>query len=639
MRRAASQPQGYPNIGVEEIMDIVTIPQLLQDRAERAPEALALLAPSRVPLTYGRLAKQLAATIARLNELGVGRNDRVAIVLPNGAEMALAFLAVAGAATSAPLNPAYSASEVDFYLTDLQARALVVMAGDNSPAVAVAAAHDIPVIRLAGSPGGPAGLFSLVGEGRPRAALVGPAQPDDLAVVVHTSGTTSRPKIVPLRHRALCAAVEGVRQSLQLAPDDRCLNVMPLFYLGGLAVVLLASLAAGSSVVCTPGFHAPQFFSWLETFQPTWYHAVPTMHQAILARAAANAEVLERSHLRFVRSSSAALPPKAMADLERTFRAPVIEAYGMTEAPVLITSNPLPPRAHKPGSVGVPVGPEMAIMAEEGERLLATGEVGEVVIRGPNVWHGDGKNPKADAKTFAGDWLRTGDQGYIDEDGYLFLTGRLREIINRGGEKVSPREVEDVLTEHPAVAQAVAFALPDVALGQDIAAVVTLREPGTTEGELRRFVSQHLAPFKVPRRVAIVDEIPKGSTGKVQRIGLAKRLGMTLEPGAPAPEPKPSALPSSETEKLLAQMWCEVLSLPSVGSRDRFLDLGGDSILATQLVARLRQLLSVDLTLLDFFDAPTIAQQAAIVDHLRAGRNQVSTADANERNDRETWVL
>ena len=514
-------------------MRLATIPHLVLSSAQNSPDRPALLAPNRVPLMYAQLASGVAAVDARLGELGIGRNDRVAMVLPNGPEMALAFLWVASAAASAPLNPAYRAPEFDFYLSDLDARALVVLPGDDSPAVAVARARHIPVIELIPCTDGPAGLFTLVGEARPLASSAGPAQPDDLALVLHTSGTTSRPKMVPLTHRNLCASADSIRQSLQLTPRDRCLNVMPLFHIHGLDAALLASWSAGASVVCTPGFYAPQFFPWLETFQPTWYTAVPTMHQAILARAAANQDVIAAARLRFIRSCSAALPPKVMAELERTFNAPVIEAYGMTEASHQMASNPLPPGIRKPGSVGVAAGPEVAIMAEDGDELLPAGEIGEIVIRGPNVMHGYANNPEANARAFTQGWFRTGDQGYMDEDGYVFITGRLKEIINRGGEKISPREVDEVLLDHPAVAQAVTFALPDADLGEDVAAAVVLREPGATEKELRRFASLRLAPFKVPRRIVIVDEIPKGPTGKIQRIGLAERLGLTAEVAPP----------------------------------------------------------------------------------------------------------
>jgi oxalate---CoA ligase len=260
--------------------------------------------------------------------------------------------------------------------------------------------------------------------------------------------------------------------------------------------------------------------------RPTWYTAVPTMHQAILARAERNREIVARSRLRFIRSSSASLPPQVMAELERVFRAPVIESYGMTEASHQMASNPLPPRPRKPGSVGLAAGPEVAVMDDAGS-LLPRGAVGEVVIRGPNVTRGYEANPEANAKAFTNGWFRTGDQGVLDDDGYLRLTGRLKELINRGGEKISPLEVDDVLMDHPAVQQVVTFAMPHEKLGEEVAAAVVLREGKiATERELRDFAATRLADFKVPRRVVLLPEIPKGATGKLQRIGLAKKLGL-----------------------------------------------------------------------------------------------------------------
>jgi acyl-CoA synthetase (AMP-forming)/AMP-acid ligase II len=332
--------------------------------------------------------------------------------------------------------------------------------------------------------------------------------------------------MVALTQGNLCASAANVAASLALGPGDRCLNVMPLFHIHGLVAAVMASLHAGGSVFCAPGFNALRFFGWLEESRATWYTAVPTIHQAVLDRAPRNVEVLERVRLRLVRSSSAALPPQVMARLEEVFRAPVIEAYGMTEAAHQMASNPLPPRARKPGSVGVAAGPEIAIMDGAG-RLLPAGGTGEVVIRGRNVTAGYLGNAAANASAFAGGWLRTGDQGWIDDEGYLRLTGRLKEIINRGGEKISPREVDETLLDHPAVAQAVTFALPDAKLGEEVAAVIVLREgAAATEAEIRDFARARLAPFKVPRRVLFLAEIPKGATGKLQRIGLAEKLGL-----------------------------------------------------------------------------------------------------------------
>ncbi|MBV9539227.1 MAG: AMP-binding protein [Acidisphaera sp.] len=496
--------------------------------ARGAADAPAIGAPGRAPLTYAALRSLAARTAAALAGLGIGRGDRVAIVLPNGPEMAASFVAIACAATTAPLNPAYRRDEFDFYLSDLNARALVIAEGMESPAREVAHARGIPIVELVPDAEA-AGAFTLRALGASAAAPVHSAAPaaDDVALVLHTSGTTSRPKIVPLRQVNVTASAYHIGRTLRLTPDDVCLNIMPLFHIHGLMAATLASLAAGASVVCTTGFNAFRFFSWFAEVRPTWYTAVPTMHQTLLALADRHKATIADGRLRFLRSSSASLPPQVMTGLEETFGVPVIESYGMTEASHQMASNPLPPAPRFAGSVGVASGPEIAIMDDDGA-LLPAGGLGEVVIRGRNVTAGYENNPDANARAFTNGWFRTGDQGTLDGQGYLRLTGRLKEIINRGGEKVSPLEVDTVLMDHPAVAQVVTFAMPHTSLGEDVAAAVVLRE-GETLGEhaLRDFCAQRLAQFKVPRKIVFVPEIPKGATGKLQRIGLAEKLGLS----------------------------------------------------------------------------------------------------------------
>ncbi len=493
-------------------------------------------APGQPWLGAAQLQALAADTRTTLHQAGVSADCRVAIVLPNGPEMATAFLTVAATCCAAPLNPAYTEDEFEFYLADLQPAAIVLTAASPGPAAAVAARLAIPVLTLHPREGA-AGAFQLLAAAPP-ALPANPRLPNarlptarlptanDPALVLHTSGTTARPKIVPLTNGNVAASARHIAQSLALAPGDTCLNVMPLFHIHGLIAAVTASLAAGAAVCCTPGFNAFKFADWLATVQPTWYTAVPTMHQAILMRLRSHPEQARAAGLRLIRSSSASLPPQVMAELEDVFGSPVIEAYGMTEAAHQMAANPLPPRARKPGAVGVAAGPDIAIMDDAGT-LLPQGEIGEVVIRGPNVTSGYDRNPAANARAFTAGWFRTGDQGRLDADGYLFLTGRLKEQINRGGEKISPLEVDVVLLDHPGVAEACTFAVPHDKLGEEVAAIVVPR-PGhdLTEADLRAFAAGRLAAFKVPRHVVIRAEIPKGATGKVQRIGLAAKLGL-----------------------------------------------------------------------------------------------------------------
>ena len=413
-----------------------------------------------------------------------------------------------------------------FYLEDLKAKAIIVQTDYDGPARRVAKRFDMIVIEL--TENNPAGSFTLSTTATGSAADTVP-ESDDVALILHTSCTTSRPKIVPLLQSNVAASAVNVRDSLALTKDDCCLNVMPLFHIHGLIAAVSGSLAAGASISCAPGFDALKFYSWLEEVDPSWYTAVPTMHQAILARAPRNAAIIENARLRFLRSSSSSLPGPVMTQLAETFGAPVVEAYGMTEAAHQMCCNPIEPGRQKPGAVGLPAGPEVRI-AHEIENRLING-FGEISISGPNVTPGYEANTEANEKNFfeaeGKRWFRTGDQGEFDEDGFLSLTGRLKEIINRGGEKISPLEVDGILSDHPAVGQCVTFAVPHAKLGEDVGAAVVLKEGhSATDREIRDFASKRLAAFKVTRKILVLDEIPKGATGKLQRIGLAEKLGL-----------------------------------------------------------------------------------------------------------------
>ena len=495
-------------------------------------DAPAIGAPARTSISYGALRAQMDEVSEDLARAGIGAADRVAIVLPNGPSMASCFVAVAAATTAAPLNPAYREAEFEFYLDDLAPRAMILSAGDDNPARAVASRAGIPIIELSEDSAAAAGSFQLTVTPHAAATRRRTPEADDIALVLHTSGTTSRPKIVPLSQANLMASARHIPHTLALTADDHCLNIMPLFHIHGLIAAVLSSLASGGQVTCTPGFSATAFFGWLAATHPSWYTAVPTMHQVILDRAERNRDIIARTPLRFIRSSSSSLPTPVMARLEAVFGCPVLESYGMTEAAHQMTSNPLPPAPRKAGAVGLPAGPQVCTLNAAGQ-FCAAGVEGEIVIRGPNVTRGYANNPDANASAFAPDpaggpaWFRTGDLGVIDGDGYLVISGRIKEIINRGGEKIAPREVDDVLSAHPDVKQAVAFAISHAKLGEDVAAAVVLREGAqVTERGLRDFAATQLVGFKVPARILFLDEIPKGNTGKLTRIGLAKLLGL-----------------------------------------------------------------------------------------------------------------
>ncbi len=478
----------------------------------------AIVVPAGVRLTYRQLREQVAAAADGLAQLGLGRGDRVALVFPNSAEAIVLFLAASAVGTAAPLNAAYKEEEFRFYLEDTSAQALVVPPGEAEIARR-ALPEGVRLVEAKMDRTGHLLLESTAPRDTSRSATT--PSDDDVALVLHTSGTTSRPKLVPLRHRNLFASVDNIAITYGLGAADVALCVMPLFHIHGLMASTMATLRSGGTVVVPPKFDPMTFWPVAKDHGATWYSAVPTMHQMLLMRnrggLPAGAE-----KLRFIRSSSSALSPETMRQLEARFGAPVLEAYGMTEASHQMASNPLPPADRRPGTVGTGTGVRLGIMDDSGG-LVPQGDRGEVVIQGPNVIDGYSNNAEANASSFIDGWFRTGDQGLLDADGYLSLTGRLKEMINRGGEKIAPREIDEVLLQHPAVGAAVAFGSPHPTWGEEVVAAVVLKQP-VTEKELIAFARERLADYKVPKKLYIVDRIPTTATGKVQRRAVAATL-------------------------------------------------------------------------------------------------------------------
>ena len=601
-----------------------TLCELLNLHATQQGSATAILAPGRSALTYAQLMDQVNATIDRFRQLGIGRQSRLVIVLPDGPAMAVILLAASCAAIGAPLHPGYTAAEFEFYLTDLAPTAVIVAAELESPVRAVAQACGILLIEVT-TVGERAGAFTLSTQATQAtittsalATAIPNVQSQDIALLLHTSGSTARPKLIPLSQCNLYTSAQQIAATLQLTATDRCLNVMPLFHIHSLVGALLATLVAGGSIVCTAGFEPTAFSGWLTQFQPTWYTAVPTIHQAILTQATQQPTLFACASLRFIRSSSAPLPPGIMAELERIFQVPVIEAYGMTETAGQICSNPLPPGQRKAGSVGRAAGPAVAIMAVGSDHLLAPGEWGEVVVRGASVMTGYANGDIAMPTAFTQGWFHTGDQGYLDADGYLFISGRLKEVINRGGEKVAPREVDEALLRHPAVAQAVTFGVPHATLGEDVNAAVVLQAGSvTTERDLRHFVVSQVANYKVPTQIVIVDAIPQGTSGKIQRNRVAAILANKLLPDFVAP--------TGALRQAIAQIWAEVLGQTAIGMFDNFFTRGGNSLLAMQAITHIFARLHTPIRPSQFFAAPTVAALAEVI--LLARMEQMAASD------------
>ena len=480
----------------------------------------AVVVPGGPALSYKELADDVERTADVLAAAGVRGGRAVSIALPNGADFLTVFLAVARAgAIAAPLNPAYTADEFAFYMEDADAQIAVVPRGDHA-ARRAADGLGIPALDATLDAKGKTILWR---DGVSLTARKDAAPPsaDDVALFLHTSGTTSRPKGVPLTHGNLAASLANIGDTYALAPDDAAMVVMPLFHVHGLIGVALSTLRTGGRAVVPDRFSASRFWDVQRETGATWYSAVPTIHQILLMRA--DSDAAPRESFRFIRSCSAALAPSVFADMESRFGAPVLEAYGMTEAAHQMASHPLPPGARRAGTVGRGTGVDIGVMDEAG-KTLAAGETGEVVIRGANVTRGYHNNPQANAESFTNGWFRTGDQGVLDADGTLTLTGRIKELINRGGEKISPLEVDAALLLHPSVAEAVCFGMPDEKYGETVHAAVTL-SAACGEDDIRAFCGERLAGFKVPDRVHVIETLPRNATGKIQRRHIAAMFG------------------------------------------------------------------------------------------------------------------
>jgi amino acid adenylation domain-containing protein len=583
--------------------------ELLVYYARMAPRRSAILGPGYTPLTYGALWTRTTDVVRELRSCGIGQSDRVAVVLPQGADAAATIIAVATAAVCVPLTPTFVADEWQRYFGDLQVAALLTCANIGSACRGVARALGIPIIDLSPLPGKQIGAFKLLGSGTRQAVVDELASSaENEAFMLLTSGTEARPKLVPLTHASVCQSAYNAGAVLGLKSRDRLLNVLPLFHAHGLISGLLTALAAGTSVVCAPKFDPAAFFGWLTEFRPTWYTAVPAVHRALLLEADRHKDSIRQSSLRVIRSASATLPARVLSELESRFGVPVIETYGMTEAASQIAANPLTRR--KIGSVGQSAGAEIAIMDCEG-RLLAAGERGEIALRGPTITKGYDNDIAATQSAFRDGWLRTGDLGYLDSDGYLFIVGRIKDVIKRGGQQVAPLEVEDALLSHRDVIEAAAFSIPHPRLGEDVAAAVVLRpNAGITARKLRNFAGERIAQFKVPGLIRIVSEIPKGPSGKINRSGLAVALGMTSlrERGKRAGG---MVLPNSEIERQLARTWADLLELNQIAVDQDVFALGIDSLIVTQMLSRLRTQFGVHFSFNDIFDAPTISSLAA----------------------------
>lgn len=570
-----------------------TLFELLGRHARDRGTSPAILGPGRTLLTYRELYQCLQQAGAALAAAGQGRGNRIALALPDGPDLAVATLAAMSFATCAPLNPALDLHAGTALLAQLRIDALVVPADCDSPLTASAKALGLQIVRLGIERDAPAGVFTLHAETARAAVVASACGPDDVALLLQTSGTTAAPKIVPLAHRQ----VVFTACLLPLEPTDRALCVSPLFWYGPLSVNLFSPLAQGASAVFTGGFDHRCFRDWLAAFAPTFYGASPTIQASILDALPPHLP----TSLRFVRASSKALPAAMQQRLEAVLGVPVLQGYGMTECG-LIAANPMAPGQQRLGSVGKAEGIEIALRDEAG-RPVEQGSTGEVTVRGPGVMVGYEGGPERTGAALVDGWFPTGDLGHFDADGYLYLTGRIKELINRGGQKVSPQEVDAALMRHAAVREAVTFALPHPSLGEDVATAVVLHEPGSvTAAALRDFAISQLLPYKVPSSVLLVGDLPRNATGKVARERLVDALHAALDPAFVAPR--------NREEALVADAFAAVLALAQVGALDHFFHCGGDSLRGAQVLSRLQARTGVGLDIRALFEAPTVEQLA-----------------------------
>jgi acyl-CoA synthetase (AMP-forming)/AMP-acid ligase II/acyl carrier protein len=568
-------------------------------------QAPALVVAGRQSMTYTVLRSVVERTVTTLASAGLGRGSRVGVSLPNGPETAVLILSALTGAIWVPLNPELGATEYRFLLGRLRVDALITPEGAETPAVAIARSLGLALLRVAPRVDDLAGAFDLrVETARPAIPQTTPL-PEDIGVVFHTSGTTSLPKVVPLLQSQVMA--RSYRQPIDRA--DRCLFVNPMFTSGALPT-LLTPLACGASIGFAQTSGADALLEALQTLEPTYFSTNPTLLSSLLDRLDC-APPLRPTTLRFIRTAGIALTPALQARLEAGLGVPILQGYGLTEAGP-IAQNPLPPGCRKPASVGLSVGPEIAIVDEYGNRL-GPNEDGEIVVNDAGVMAGYEDDPDANREAFRGRWFRTGDIGHLDEGDYLFLTGRLKEIVNRGSMKVSLAEVDDALMRHSDVADAAAFGVPHPTLGEDLMAAVVVRGQRTVSmQQLREFAFEHLAAYKVPTAMVSVGTLPRSALGKINRIALAKSLRDSLF--------RDYVAPRNDREAIVAATIADVLKLERVGVDDNFFALGGDSMRAMQVIVRINSVLGSNLGADALFRWPILADFAAAVASGRGSR-------------------
>ena len=586
-----------------ENIDESTIGRQIKRQSTIHPDEIAMVRAGFEPISYRSLQRIIDGVRADLRLAGFDRNSRIAIALPNGPHAAVAIIAISSSAVAIPLNPTQTQTEIAARFKSLQPNAVLLMDGIDSAVRRAAEFESVPIIDC--TPASPRGFgLKLTTKMRTTECAVSTDEPgpDAAAFIFQTSGTSAEPKSIPFSHRNMLAAAARLHAWFELTPHDRCLSVSPLYYSHGLKVTIFTPLLTGGSVAFPTDPSKFDQRQWFGDLKPTWYSAGPTLHRLVWDRLKASSDAKRSHSLRFVLSGGAPLPQDVQEGLQQALDVPVVEHYGSSEA-AQIAANLPKPGCSKPGTCGTPWPGVLTIVGENGE-ALSRGELGEILVRGPTVMSGYIDAPQLNRAAFVDGWLKTGDIGSLDDEGFLTLHGRKNDVINRGGEKIWPDEVDGALARHPSVSEAAAFSVPHARLGEDVAAAITIK-PGTAVSlsDLRNYLSKTLAPYKIPRHILIVDQLPKGLTGKVLRRQLRQDFKSTDNAPTIQPHCDSDGLPSQ-----LIRMWERLLNYTSIGIDDDFFAIGGDSLLAVEMVCEIEQLIGRAIPTSILFEASTIRQ-------------------------------
>lgn len=588
-------------------MELETIAHAIAERAASDPTRPAIVCGGFPPFSFRELDWKIEQIGKVLSAAGVAASSRLGVMLPHGPEAAIVAVAVSAHAIGFPLNPTLSAAEFEFELARADLDAIVLPDWVKLPATGTAQTRPVGIFYASRATGSLSEINLKPGVEVPSTRRrFGVPTPRSVAVIQTSSGSTGTPKLILVTHANLFDIAAKMHTWFGLSPSDRCACVLPIYSGFGFKIALVAPLLIGGSVSLTKTQQPEDIAAWSSDLHPTWFVATPTYLHAALDKLR-DAPIAPPSSLRFFASTSAYLPEAVRMGLEAALGIPGLEFYGLREAGI-VAANPAPPATRKAGCVGL-VSPDVAILGNDGD-VLPRGATGAIAVRGQGVSPGYIEALPTGCDTLVNPvsqtaWMLTGDLGTIDEDGFLSIVGRMKEIINRGGEKISPYEVEKVLLQHPAVREAGVFGVPHPRLGENLAAVVVLQpDAGTTSTELRTFLRAHLAAAKVPPRVDIVNSIPKSHIGKISRIRLAEATANRDHRIDP---------PEHPLEFQITEIWQRLLQRADIGIHDDFFEAGGDSLLATQMLLEVEAIIGRRLSQSALTEASTIHQLAKIV--------------------------